>query len=112
MSLALINSENKIANFEKSKGWVITFPKPTVVGHKQTVKYYLRNTSKNERFEIIEVIVKEPDLKVELKGERYLFPNDDLVLIFTYNPPKERKIPLENAQVLIKAWRILEPQGR
>lgn len=110
MTLVLINEENKSVEADSGGNFKVVFPEPTIVGKSQTVEYVLRNVSKKDRFEIIGASAGDGDLGIEIKKGAYLYPNDETRIKITYSPKDNRKVPLQNAKINIKVWRIIEPE--
>lgn len=110
MSLIIRDNKNKIVDVDSGGKFKIHLPEPTAVGKSQSFEYVIRNDSKNDRFEIIEVVSGHDEIDVEIRGEKYMFPKDEIHMLITYHPKEDRKVPLTDAEILVKTWRIMEPQ--
>ena len=89
---------SKYVPIPKKKGqWIVNFPKPTIVGKTQKLQLILRNESNKDQYEIQRLSAADPDLTVKTAGRKNLYPKDEVVIFFSFNPKLSRREPLEKA---------------
>jgi len=111
--LKIYNKENRVVETDSDGLFKLGFPEPTVVGQKQVINYVIRNDSKMDRYEITDVTSHDEDVDVGITTEnRYLYPKDEIEIEVTFHPPQERRLPLQDAQIKVDAFRVILPEQK